>query len=482
MDTGVFQKSIECICRLSSKERTQVWLVADEAKNLYVEKSVLGDVGQIYERIQQLESPYFPKVYEIRYLDNKTFVLEEYIEGNTLSMLLEEQMDEAMAKRVIEQLLDAVSELHGLNPPLLHRDIKPDNIVITPEQKCILVDVETAREYKEKDDSADTKALGTRGYAPPEQYGFQQTDPSCDVYALGITIRDIVIKSNMTGRDRAVLQKMIQKATRFDPGNRYPSAVEMKKAFLIGRHNAIVKWIGIGLVLLACLILPLCIKKQEQETPVSISTYDYHTIPDDYVYHSSEKDLQEESISIVYSKASLQGILIQDGCFDSGLKKVTMESFLPDGVTYKETVVLLDGEKVIAENGCVCFTADFLKELEEGYYIFHAFAKDGERLTCRLEIKAKDFYEPMLLVPVHAIDKSLENDVLISVFNTSIGITSVECNGDVLEPESYSLFLDGRGIVLKNSFLWEKALGERMTLAVTLSDGTRLERTVDIVQ
>lgn len=82
-----------------------------------------------------------------------------------------------------------------------------------------LVDFDTVRIFK-YDQNFDTTYLGTKGFAPPEQYGFSQTDARTDIYALGMTIKKLQPKSNL-------LQKIIAKATQLDPENRYQYVEEI---------------------------------------------------------------------------------------------------------------------------------------------------------------------------------------------------------------------------------------------------------------
>ena len=147
----------------------------------------------------------------------------------------------ALALSVFPQLCDAVSELHeGLPTPLIHRDIKPENVVVTPAGVPVLIDFGIARSYR-SGASTDTVHFGTADYAPPEQYGFGQTDIRSDVYALGL-----VLWFCLTGRvpapsdrelaytDPAVpepLRQVIVRAAAFDPANRYPSARALAAAF-----------------------------------------------------------------------------------------------------------------------------------------------------------------------------------------------------------------------------------------------------------
>ena len=88
-----------------------------------------------------------------------------------------------------------------MNPPIIYRDMKPSNVMIKPEGGVKLIDFGTAKEY-EIENNADTTALGTRGYAAPEQFGdskgrgIYNTDARTDIYNLGATLYHIVTGKN----------------------------------------------------------------------------------------------------------------------------------------------------------------------------------------------------------------------------------------------------------------------------------------------
>jgi serine/threonine protein kinase len=121
--------------------------------------------------------------------ENQTaYMIMEYVSGETLKQKIfrDGAMNEIHALQLISQLLDAVSEIHKKG--MLHRDIKPDNILITPEDRVVLIDFGSAREFAEGKTTSQT-AMITPGYAPPEQYSERaRRGPFTDIYALGATL------------------------------------------------------------------------------------------------------------------------------------------------------------------------------------------------------------------------------------------------------------------------------------------------------
>lgn len=85
------------------------------------------------------------------------------------------------------QLCKGLKNLHQRD--IIHRDINLNNIMLTNDGVVKLVDFDTVRIFK-YDQNFDTTYLGTKGFAPPEQYGFSQTDARTDIYALGMTIKN----------------------------------------------------------------------------------------------------------------------------------------------------------------------------------------------------------------------------------------------------------------------------------------------------
>ena len=94
---------------------------------------------------------------------------------------------EALCVSLGQKLCALLEILHGQEPPVIHRDIKPENIVLPPDGEVGPIDFGIARRYKDCQDT-DTRHMGTRSTAAPEQYGCAQTDRRTDLYALGMTL------------------------------------------------------------------------------------------------------------------------------------------------------------------------------------------------------------------------------------------------------------------------------------------------------
>ena len=166
-----------------------------------------AQIGGAYERLFAAQRSgrrfeHLPRIVDCRRAGDKLNVVMEYVEGETLEALVGRLgATPDYAHRLFGVLCDAVGELHagfaaaGEAPmPVIHRDLKPSNIIVSGVRytsdagmafsSLVIIDLGIARVWRDGAD-ADTVKFGTRPYAPPEQYGFGQTNVRSDVYALG---------------------------------------------------------------------------------------------------------------------------------------------------------------------------------------------------------------------------------------------------------------------------------------------------------
>jgi formylglycine-generating enzyme required for sulfatase activity len=139
-------------------------------------------------QLARFQHPNIVRVLDIFQENGTAYTVMEYVKGETLKSKIQREgaMGEKAAMSTITQLLDAVEEVH--NKGMLHRDIKPDNVLITPEGRLVLIDFGSAREFAEGKTTTQTAML-TPGYAPIEQYSTRaQRGPYTDIYALGATM------------------------------------------------------------------------------------------------------------------------------------------------------------------------------------------------------------------------------------------------------------------------------------------------------
>ncbi len=142
--------------------------------------------------------------------------------------------------RICVQLCDILGYLHHREAPVIHRDVKPQNVIVRPDGRITLIDFDIARVHR-GDRDTDTMFFGTLAYAPPEQYGFSQTDERADIYALGVLLRWLLTGStreNPNVRVYGPLAKIIARCTAFAPKDRYSDAAQVKQALLRANPKA----------------------------------------------------------------------------------------------------------------------------------------------------------------------------------------------------------------------------------------------------
>jgi serine/threonine protein kinase len=142
-----------------------------------------------------LTNPNLPSIYDYFTENGRWYLVMSYIEGETLEEYLSRSPGGRLpVEKVLmigSQLASVLSYLHKRNPPIIFRDLKPSNIMRTPEGQIYLIDFGIARHFK-VGQRKDTTALGSPGYAAPEQYGRTQSTPQTDVYSLGATLHHML--------------------------------------------------------------------------------------------------------------------------------------------------------------------------------------------------------------------------------------------------------------------------------------------------
>ena len=218
------QNNFKSITVLKAGANGVTELVTDSTNAVYICKTVNG-TGLPYRALAQMNINGLPKIYYCAEADGKTYVVEEYINGVNLQDELEQGrvFTEKQVLQIALRLCDVLLAIHSKG--ILHRDIKPGNIILQ-NGSVWLIDFGAAKTVS-GDKTQDTRILGTPGFAPPEQYGFSTTDTRSDIYALGKTMQAL-LGEKYNGKIKGV----IAKCTQFDPQKRIASVAELKKLLL----------------------------------------------------------------------------------------------------------------------------------------------------------------------------------------------------------------------------------------------------------
>lgn len=195
--------------------------------------------------LQSLNHPGIPKLVESFPWDHRYYLVMEYIEGKNFEDFCRGDERSLGAAEIVSWMIrvcDILQFLHSLSPPIIFRDLKPANVIITSGGRVKLIDFGISRFY-DPEKSQDTCRLGTPGFCAPEQYGIGQSDARSDVYSVGATLYHIFsgqepLKFNflfpsLRQHNRRVPKKLdetVLKCLNKEPDKRYQSAHELREA------------------------------------------------------------------------------------------------------------------------------------------------------------------------------------------------------------------------------------------------------------
>ncbi|MGG4129375.1 serine/threonine protein kinase [Paenibacillus illinoisensis] len=221
----------------------KTWAIKESVATVPYESSMETEAALL----TSLRHPRLPLIVDFFVPDEEgyTYLVMEYIEGQTLSDYHKQCRGKIPLEHMTDfvlQLLDVLSYLHGLNPAVIYRDLKPSNIMITPDYEVRLVDFGIARSFKAQH-TEDTVKLGTAGFAAPEQYGTGQTDARSDLYGLGALLLYLMtggtytewiqgVESSIRSDVPRTYIPVVRRLLRQNPEERFQSADEVRKELL----------------------------------------------------------------------------------------------------------------------------------------------------------------------------------------------------------------------------------------------------------
>src|ERR1019366_2078303 len=196
-----------------------------------------------------------PRVRDFFRENGKHYLVMDFIEGQTLSDVLEKEgnvpglngargVPEVRVRSWAQQICNVLAYLHGLNPPIIFRDLKPSNIMVADHDEIKLIDFGIARTFQSQRQAT---IIMTIGYAPPEQL-HGMPEPRSDIYALGATLYRVLTHHDAANNKPSIfafpplrtlrpdispaLEQIVIKALSPDTTQRWASALEMERAFM----------------------------------------------------------------------------------------------------------------------------------------------------------------------------------------------------------------------------------------------------------
>lgn len=197
-----------------------------ETGKYYVKKYIKDYDITVYQYLYDHPVAHMPKIEKIYVGTNNLVVIEEYIEGVTLLELVRNRgmvLNQATAINITLDVLKILAELHSLANPIVHRDVKPANIILSNDGNVYLLDMNVAKWYK-VGEIEDTKLFATQYYAAPEQmgYGFAASSTKTDVYAVGVLLNELITGDlPKVVKAEGPVWNIIEKCISLEPEQRY---------------------------------------------------------------------------------------------------------------------------------------------------------------------------------------------------------------------------------------------------------------------
>ncbi|MGL5693162.1 MAG: serine/threonine protein kinase, partial [Peptostreptococcaceae bacterium] len=214
------------------------WVIKEAKKNTQYNFDLLAEPNIL----KRLSHPALPRIVDIHEDRECVYIVEDYIRGRSLDKILQEKgkIDEAAVIDLAKQICNVLIYLHKQSPyPIIYRDMKPSNIMLTKENEIKLIDFGIAREYKSENHN-DTTYMGSKGYAAPEQYGKSQSDVRTDIYSFGVTMYHLLTGNSpleppyevrklrtISRRFSEGMEYIVDRCTQNDPDDRYQNVYEV---------------------------------------------------------------------------------------------------------------------------------------------------------------------------------------------------------------------------------------------------------------
>lgn len=246
---------LEMVGRGSTAEVYSVW--DQRLSKQWAMKCFLSHNGQVKQPstaeaqiLLSLDHPLLPKIIDIDRWQERAILVRDLVPGDDLENFVDEHGPFSIEtlENPIRSLAKVLDYLHDRPSPIVYRDLKPANVIVRPDGALALVDFGITRVYHPLY-LADTEPLGTKGYCAPEQYGYKQSCPSTDVYALGALIYFMLTGNHLACVSEGLLwedfqtaplmrlKQVISKCMAHDIDNRYASAMSVVDAIYLNQDR-----------------------------------------------------------------------------------------------------------------------------------------------------------------------------------------------------------------------------------------------------
>ncbi|MGN0553716.1 MAG: serine/threonine protein kinase, partial [Oscillospiraceae bacterium] len=240
--TDIAVGEYELLSKIKTSGNSELFLLYDRicGRKVLMKSGKTDMIENEARLMSKLSGKGIPEVYSCFEKDGKAYLFRQYIEGKSLHerIVSDRAFSQKETIKIGIEICEIISKLHCSDPPIIHRDIKSDNIIITDDGEIFIIDLGISREY-DPAASRDTQVMGTPLNAPPEQFGYGQTDERSDVYALGVLLCELVTGSESSDLSELPheLAPIIKRCTEFAPDKRYRNAAECKYALLKKQKN-----------------------------------------------------------------------------------------------------------------------------------------------------------------------------------------------------------------------------------------------------
>ena len=322
--------------RFTANRIVAVKEMINQARDSLVRDTIVKNFEREANILASLNHPSIPKIHDYFTLNERSYLVMEFIQGNNLETILTETqgfIPEAQVVTWAIEACDVLKYLHTHEPePIVFRDMKPANIMITPGNHVILVDFGIAKTFESGQKGT---MIGTEGYSPPEQYR-GEASPKVDIYALGATLHHILTRKDprieppFTFQERPIsklnptvtpeFESIINTALQYNAADRFASAADMKETMIsVARKTGILSTQAITTAAISPSnsIRPIWTFKCEDEIR-GTATYDNGTI---YIgaYDNNLYALNATSGEFLWKHATEGGVVTKPAILDRNI-------------------------------------------------------------------------------------------------------------------------------------------------------------------